>query len=602
MNQAALKLVQSARNESKKPAILYSRVSGKKQANVADGGTADPFTNDKFSLDTQLEACTELAKQLGYPVSGEASFKEVYSGFELFDRPKLTMVRELIRSGQYGALICHAIDRLVRKSSHLEILMEDCKRHNVELIFVLDSVEDTAIGRFTMQARAFAAELEREKIRERTMRGKLAKTKAGKFVIGSLIYGYRVTESRSRVICEEEAQVIREIFNLYTTKKLGVEKIAMILNERGIKSPSHSSNPDSQSVWTQASVHRILTRRDYIGDAKAFYTTTTFEQRGDRRVKVLAKRDESEHIALSCEPIVSVETFEEAQRLLKTNRGAAFRNESKPVLLRSLIACSKCGYNMYVSAERYTYGPQKDTYFSVYRCMSSRRKVHSETKCSGGRIKADKADNYVWQQVAAYMQSPKLIIDALKRELEAPVSDTLTTELETVEMLIKKSEQARERFLRLLATTDDESLVETIERDIKIESRKRSELVAQRDLLLARMKAAENKRDTVSSLLKYCQKVSQFINEATTFEQKRALFEVLGVKARYANQKFEITWRFDPQEGKLINEDRILAQSEIKAQKPTKIINFSQHNQAGQLSRPSRRRGRRTDSRAANAR
>jgi DNA invertase Pin-like site-specific DNA recombinase len=46
------------------------------------------------------------------------------------------------------------------------------ERGGARLEFVTETFEDTAIGRFILAARAFTAEVEREKIAERTMRGK----------------------------------------------------------------------------------------------------------------------------------------------------------------------------------------------------------------------------------------------------------------------------------------------------------------------------------------------------------------------------------------------------------------------------------------------
>ena len=61
-----------------------------------------------------------------------------------------------------------------------------------KLQFVTEKFEDTAIGRFILAARAFIGEVEREKIAERTMRGKAERAKAGKIPQGTGIscYGY----------------------------------------------------------------------------------------------------------------------------------------------------------------------------------------------------------------------------------------------------------------------------------------------------------------------------------------------------------------------------------------------------------------------------
>ena len=60
------------------------------------------------------------------------------------------------------------------------------------LEFVTARFEDTAVGRFILAARAFIAEVEREKIVERTMRGKEERARSGRIpqAFGRGCYGY----------------------------------------------------------------------------------------------------------------------------------------------------------------------------------------------------------------------------------------------------------------------------------------------------------------------------------------------------------------------------------------------------------------------------
>src|SRR5437868_5779200 len=95
-----------------KAALVYCRVSTQKQE---DEGT---------SLDSQAAACVAHAEKLGYRVARVT--KEVYSGAELFDRPKLALDRADIRAGMFQAVVVYAIDRFSRNVAHLAILSEEC--------------------------------------------------------------------------------------------------------------------------------------------------------------------------------------------------------------------------------------------------------------------------------------------------------------------------------------------------------------------------------------------------------------------------------------------------------------------------------------------
>ena len=59
------------------------------------------------SLDTQEAACRAYAAEHGYSVV--AVYREVHSGAELWQRPKLTELREAVRNRTIGAIIAYAL-------------------------------------------------------------------------------------------------------------------------------------------------------------------------------------------------------------------------------------------------------------------------------------------------------------------------------------------------------------------------------------------------------------------------------------------------------------------------------------------------------------
>lgn len=554
MSKAGLKVVEATQS-AKKPAILYGRVSDKKQANKQDGGRVDPFTDDKYSLETQVDACATLARELGYPLDNGRVFKEVYTGFELFDRPKLNETRELIRSGNYGALICHAVDRLVRKASHYELLAEECERYGVELLFVLDKPEDNAIGRFTMSARAFAAEFEREKIKERTMRGKLAKMRAGKFVNGGATYGFRLNNHMAREIDESQAEVIKEIFDVCAKKRFGCQKIAQTLNDKGILTPT------GKGRWVVATVHRILTRTDYKGEVTLNKSTwVTQYDKGKKKQKQVA-RDEKDVIRLTCPAIVSEELWDEAQQVLKSNTATTTRNLSRPALLRGMIFCGKCSHRMYVSAHNNKERP--NSFKPRYRCESSRR-LNLGIKCGGSTIQAY-ADEWAWSQVVEHMSKPEVIIDKLQQELDKPLDPQLKVDVETLRAHIKKCEEGQRRLVKALVNADDEYVAETIERELAAEGKKKVQFVADAEFLETRIRAQETKRNGYKLAIRQCKQFADRLATATMFEQRRMLFEILCVRVKFQDKKLSITWRFNPETSQTTPEEIELATTDTKA-------------------------------------
>src|SRR5689334_24360093 len=184
-------------------AIVYSRVS------------TDAQERDGTSLDTQERACLTFAHERGWRVV--ETIRDTASGYTL-DRPGMERVRRLIRDGAADVLLSYAVDRLARNQTKLAVLLDEADETGVVLECVTEKVEDSPLGKLVMSLRAFAAEVEREKIVERTTRGKLERARSGRIpqAFGRGCYGYTYNPSiGQREIEPFQAQVVRRIFACY---------------------------------------------------------------------------------------------------------------------------------------------------------------------------------------------------------------------------------------------------------------------------------------------------------------------------------------------------------------------------------------------------
>ena len=97
------------------------------------------------------------------------------------------------------------------------------------------------------------ADSERERIRERTVRGKRSKVKAGRiYVNGMPPYGYKekkevigegedIRIKRTLAVEPEEAEVVREIYEMYLSdSSVSCTTIAKHLTKKGITPPGHT--------------------------------------------------------------------------------------------------------------------------------------------------------------------------------------------------------------------------------------------------------------------------------------------------------------------------------------------------------------------------
>src|SRR3954451_22972931 len=205
-------------------AITYARVS------------TDAQERDGTSLDTQERAYLDFARTQGWLVV--ESVRDAASGFSLY-RPGIVQVRQLLRQGVADVVVAYAVDRLSRNQNQIGVMFDEIQQAGARLEFVTERFEDTAVGRFILAARAFVGEVEREKIVERTTRGKLERARSGRIpqAFGRGCYGYTYNRATGqREIEPFQAEVVRRIFTRYAETR-SFSAVSNELNDQEI--PPH---------------------------------------------------------------------------------------------------------------------------------------------------------------------------------------------------------------------------------------------------------------------------------------------------------------------------------------------------------------------------
>lgn len=353
--------------------ILYCRVSTQAQA-------------DDTSLDTQADAGIKYAQDHNLNVS--RTVKEVFSGASLFERPQLNAIRDEIRAGSVTNLVIYAVDRLSREIAHLCILLDEFERYGATLHIVTETLDSTAEGALMMSVRGYVAKVEREKIKERTMRGRRAKALNGTLSYARPLFGYRLDEAGRRQIDPVTSPVVIGMFNDVMIG-MSLRGIADRLNESGIETPGGN-------IWWGVSVAQLLKNTAYKGETVLFQETKAYRYEKGRRVLTTTKNDPESHVTLAgaTPPLVEPALFDKVQLRISANKKGKRSTPKHQFLLRGRIRCGDCG--RWMSAQ-YTRG------WRGYTC-SSRQNI-----ASGCRIKtlnAEIAEVSVWSEVSALIQQP----------------------------------------------------------------------------------------------------------------------------------------------------------------------------------------------------
>ena len=220
----------------------------------------------------------------------------------------IEMMRDA-KLGKFDMICTKEVSRFARNTLDSLSCIRELLTYGVAVYFENDSLntidEDSDFRLTTM---ASLAQEESRKTSERLKFGFRESVKKGVVLGNDSIWGYR-KEKGKLVIVEEEAEMVRKIFDLYANENLGVRAIAKMLSDSGLRNTN--GNPFSFST-----IKGILVNPKY----KGFYC-------GNKTHKVHFLSNEIAYVPKDdcvlyedhekVPPIVSAELWDKANRKLK---------------------------------------------------------------------------------------------------------------------------------------------------------------------------------------------------------------------------------------------------------------------------------------------
>src|SRR5271165_134068 len=237
-----------------KTAAIYARVSSDKQ-------------REENTIASQTSALIAFAREQNCDVPVEWVIEDDgYSGASLL-RPGLERLRDLAAEGLIQVALVYAPDRLSRRYAHQILLIEEFARTGVEILFIRSKRAATPEDELLLQFQGMIAEYERAQILERSRRGKRHRARQGQVsVLSGAPFGYRYRRKTDHSaayyeIDEEQARVVRWVYELYTAQGLSIGAITRQLYERQI--------PTAKGVkrWERSTVWAMLRNPAYKGTA-----------------------------------------------------------------------------------------------------------------------------------------------------------------------------------------------------------------------------------------------------------------------------------------------------------------------------------------------
>lgn len=336
---------------------------------------------DKESLPFQQQ---ELENYCKYILNTENYVIFIDAGYSAknTDRPKFQEMMTRTRQGEFTHLLVWKIDRISRNLRDFTEMWDELADYGVQFISKMEQFDtSTAMGQAMLQIILVFAELERKLTAERVFSLMVDRASKGLWNGAPVAIGYEWDYKNEKVVInEEEAQVVRLIFDMYE-KTGSCNQVANYLAENNILTKRGGA-------WGSKGVWDVLRNPAYIGIYRWNYRSAA---RGKKKPD-----DEVITIKDALPAIISEEQFERVQAMLDKNyRGRASHGKTY-IPLSGLIRCADC-HKFYVG--RKGGYPRKDGYhYILYQCGTYSR----NGTCKNPNIPSLEIEPWLLDYIRAY--------------------------------------------------------------------------------------------------------------------------------------------------------------------------------------------------------
>ena len=311
--------------------------------------TDDPLLSVEEVLAKHETILDEWAeKNLGAKVPEKNKYREIVSGETIADRPEIQKVLKLIESPKVKAILIVEVQRLSRGDLEDAGRLIKLLRYTNTLIITPQKIYDL---RDEYDRDMFERELKRgneflEYQKKIMNRGRLLSVSQGNYIGSEPPYGYNkiwITEGKRKcptlAINEEEANVVRMIFDLYVNKDMGRPSICYHLDSLGIKPPKGER-------WSPHALKDMLENVHYLGKVKWNWRKIVTVVENGEIIKTAPKSKIGEYLIYEGkhEAIISEELFNAAlEKQGRNHRAKPTTKVRNP--LAGLVYC-QCGRAM----------------------------------------------------------------------------------------------------------------------------------------------------------------------------------------------------------------------------------------------------------------
>lgn len=287
---------------------VYARVSTEHEAQIN-------------ALENQLEWYKiECSRHSDWEIV-EVYVDQGITGTQAQKRPEFLRMMEDARKDKFDLIITREVSRFARNTVDALSYTRQMKAMGVDVLFINDSINTAADdGELRLSLMSSMAQDESRKISERVKAGqKISRERHILYGNGNIL-GFR-RENGTYVPEPEQAETVRLIFQMYSSGKVGLQKIVAELYRLGrLDAGGHVS-------WDASKVRRVLHNATYKG-CICYNKSHSDGYLTQKRIKNL---DESSYIYVKgdFEPLVSEEMWERCQQILASRSARVIDENGK---------------------------------------------------------------------------------------------------------------------------------------------------------------------------------------------------------------------------------------------------------------------------------
>lgn len=360
------------------------------------------------SLENQVQYYTELIHSKPNWTYVEGYIDEGISGTSTKRRDSFLRMIADAKAGRFDFIITKEISRFSRSTLDSIKYTQELLEHDVGVLFQNDNINTLdSDSEFRLVVMAGVAQDEVRKLSERLKFGFRQAIKNGHVLGNDRLWGYDKKDC-ILTINEDEAVIIRRIFDLYANQQVGIRRISQILYDEG--HTSRQGNP-----FNVLTIRHILCNPKYKGWYCA-NKSQTVDYRSKRKIFL----DESEWVMYpdpSIPAIVSEELWDRANALYKqrsqqtmAHKCAADFNNRYPY--SGKIICEEHGTSFHRQVLKSAKGEKE-----VWQCRVYRNR--GRAACSAPQLRTTELDQVMAQIFGQLAQNKQAIIDAVIAVIQA---------------------------------------------------------------------------------------------------------------------------------------------------------------------------------------